>query len=151
MTAAGENLMLRIAFLAGALAVAGTPALAQSQTDMQKLDDEWAAAFNKGDARAVAALYAPDAVVLPDRAATARGRPAIQALVKKLTGTFQNDLKINFVDVKPLGPDFAREITSYSITLKTQPPQQDTGKSVAVLRKAGDKWLIVTHLWNSNK
>jgi ketosteroid isomerase-like protein len=32
-----------------------------------KLNDEWAAAFNKGDAGAVAALYTADAYVLPAR------------------------------------------------------------------------------------
>jgi ketosteroid isomerase-like protein len=45
--------------LAVALAV---PALAQSKPEMQKLNDKWAEAFNKGDAAAVAAMYTEDAI-----------------------------------------------------------------------------------------
>src|SRR5262249_52783610 len=54
------------------------PALAQSKEAIQKLNDEWAAAFNKGDAGAVAALYTADAYVLPAGAPMVKGRADIQ-------------------------------------------------------------------------
>jgi ketosteroid isomerase-like protein len=38
-----------------------------------KLNDEWAAAFNKSDAGAVAALYTADANALPARAPNGEG------------------------------------------------------------------------------
>ena len=46
---------------------------------IEKLNDVWTAAFNKGDAAAVAALYTEDAYVLPPGSAMVKGRPAIEA------------------------------------------------------------------------
>lgn len=71
--------MSRIAVIAGVLVVAATPAFAQSKALIQKLDDAWTAAFNKGDGAAVAAMYTPDATVLPPGAAMVHGRKAIAA------------------------------------------------------------------------
>lgn len=39
---------------------------------------QWTAAFNRGDAAAVAALYTPDAIVMPPDSDMIRGRQAIQ-------------------------------------------------------------------------
>jgi uncharacterized protein (TIGR02246 family) len=144
--------MPRIGILALCLGVlfAG-PALAQDKAAMQKGDDRWAEAFNKGDAAAIAAMYTADAYVLPDHAEMAHGRAAIEAVIKKLMGNYQNDIKITAVDVMPLGPNAAREVGTYSITIKSQPPQQDSGKYATVLRKVGAKWLIATDIWNTNK
>ena len=144
--------MLRTAILAlFCLGLTAVPALAQDTAALQKIDDAWAAAYNKGDAKAIAAMYAPDAYVLPDHAAMAHGRAAIQAMLKKLMGNYQNDLKITAVDAKPLGPGIVREIASYEITVKSQPPQHDVGKATAVLRQVGGKWLIQTDILNSDK
>jgi ketosteroid isomerase-like protein len=38
---------------------------AANATSTEKLNDQWMAAFNKGDAAAVAAMYTIDAYVLP--------------------------------------------------------------------------------------
>jgi hypothetical protein len=48
--------MWRIVVIIGCLSV-GSPALAQNRATIEKLNDAWTAAFNKGDAAAVAALY----------------------------------------------------------------------------------------------
>ena len=56
-----SQIVIRVACL---MLLAG-PAAAQSKTNIQKLDDQWSEAFNKGDARAVAAMYTQDAYMLP--------------------------------------------------------------------------------------
>ena len=43
------------------LMLTAMPALAQTKATMQKLNDRWAEAFNKGDAAAAAAMYTEDA------------------------------------------------------------------------------------------
>ena len=48
--------MRRTAILAVCLALWAVPALAQSKADIQKLNDQFVAAFNKGDSAAVAAI-----------------------------------------------------------------------------------------------
>src|SRR5262249_53876583 len=55
----------RLALAAAVMMILAGPALAQSKEAIQKLNDEWAAAFNTGDAGAVVALYTADAYVLP--------------------------------------------------------------------------------------
>src|SRR6266851_654997 len=66
--------------LAACLGLFASPALAQSKAEIQQLNDQWAAAFTKGDAAAVAAMYTEDAYVLPAGAAMVKGRAATEAL-----------------------------------------------------------------------
>jgi uncharacterized protein (TIGR02246 family) len=70
--------MLRMTLFGACLSIS-TAALAQDKTTIEKLNDAWTAAFNKGDARAVAAMYAEDAYVLPPGSDIVKGRAAIEA------------------------------------------------------------------------
>src|SRR5436305_2495505 len=99
--------MRRIAILALCLGLLSAPVLAQSKAAIQKLNDQWAAAFNKGDAAAVAAMYTSDAYLLPAGAPMAKGRAEIQ---KVLAGAVQQigEIKITTLDIKPLGGNAAR-------------------------------------------
>ena len=66
-----------ILLLAGILAVGPVAARAQSVPRwLQDKEKNWLAAFNAGDAKALANLYAPDAAVLIP-AQSVRGRPSI--------------------------------------------------------------------------
>jgi uncharacterized protein (TIGR02246 family) len=142
--------MVRKIALAACLVLCAAPAMAQSVAEIQKLDDAWAAAFNKGDAKAVAAMYAEDAHLLPDKGEMVHGRPAIEAFLKGATQQI-GDFTLKAGDVLPLGPDAAREIGTFTFKTKSQPPQNASGKYVVVWRKIGGKWLLATDIWNSNK
>lgn len=143
--------MPRIAAMTACLVfcIAGA-ARAQSVAAIQSLNDKWDAAFNKGDAAAVAAMYAEDAYVLPAGAEMAKGRAAIQNF---WTGAMQQlgDAKLTTVDVLRLGPTAAREIGTFSFRTKGADPQEVTGKYAVVWRKIGGKWLLATDIWNMNK
>ena len=145
--------MFRIAVLAGCVVFTAFPALAQSKAELQKEVDAWAAAFNKGDAAAIAAMYTTDADLLPDHSDLAHGRAAIETAIKKMveSGTYQNDLKLTVENVRPLGPNVASGIGTYTITPKNQPSQPEVGKFVSVVRKLGGKWLLQIDTWNTNK
>jgi len=142
--------MTRIAVFLVCLVLSATSALAQAKTSIQKLNQEWCAAFNKGDAKALAAMYAPDAYVLPAGAEMAKGHGAIEAFwrgaVKQL-----GDAKLTTVDIQSLGPGAAREIGTFSFKTKAQPPEPVTGKYVVVWRKMGGQWQLATDIWNMNK
>lgn len=142
--------MVRKIALAACLVVCAAPAMAQSVADIQKLDDAWAAAFNKGDAKAAAAMYAEDAYVLPNMGEMVHGRAAIEAFFKDATQQI-SDIALKAVDVQPLGPDAAREIGTFTLKTKDQPPQNVSGKYAVVWRKIGGQWLLATDIWNSNK
>lgn len=142
--------MSRIAVLAGVLVVAATPAFAQSKPLIQKLDDAWTAAFNKGDGAAVAAMYTPDATVLPPGAAMVHGRKAIAAFWSGAARQL-GDMTLKAVNVRPLSPTAAREIGLFTAKTKGADPQQIDGKYVVVWRKAGGRWRLFTDIWNTNK
>jgi uncharacterized protein (TIGR02246 family) len=131
----------------GALAGA---AGAQDKATIEQLNEKFVAAFNKGDAAAVAAMYTEDAVVLPPGADMVRGRENIRAFWAKTAEQIQ-DIKLTTVDVKPLGPDAAREIGTFSLKTKGQQPQEVSGKYVVVWQKAGADWKLATDIWNGNK
>jgi len=142
--------MWRIALFAGCLILVGAPASAQDKATIVKLNDAWAAAFNKGDASAVAAMYTEDAFVLPPGAEMVKGRAAIEAFWRQAAQQM-GDAKLTTVDVLPLGPRAAREIGTVSLKSKSQPPQEITAKYAVVWRKVGGKWKLATDIWNTSK
>ena len=127
-----------------------TPALAQTTAQIQKLNDQWMAAFNKGDAAAVAAMYTIDAYVLPDGREMVKGRPAIEALWKQQMAGATVE-KITTLDVKPLGGNAAREIGTATMKTKAQPPQDVVIKYAVVWQKEGGQWKLLQDIWNMNK
>src|ERR1700686_631011 len=139
--------MRRIGMAAVCLVLAAGPALAQSKAAIQKLNDEWAAAFNKGDAAAVAAMYTTDAYVLPAGAEMVNGRAGIEGFWR---GAMQqlNDVKITTLDVKPLGGNAVREIGTATFKTKTQPPQDSALKYAVVWQKEGGRWKLLQDIWN---
>jgi uncharacterized protein (TIGR02246 family) len=141
--------MWRIVMIICCLSV-GSPALAQNKATIEKLNDVWTAAFNKGDAAAVAALYTEDAYVLPPGSAMVKGRAAIEAFWRQAAQQM-SDAKLTTVDVLPLGRSAAREIGTVALKTKSQPPQEVVGKYVVVWRKIGRDWKLATDIWNTDK
>jgi uncharacterized protein (TIGR02246 family) len=141
--------MWRIVMIIGCLSV-GSPALAQNKATIEKLNDVWTAAFNKGDTAAVAALYTEDAYVLPPGSAMVKGRAAIEAFWRQAAQQM-SDAKLTTIDVLPLGRSAAREIGTVTLKTKSQPPQEVVGKYVVVWRKIGRDWKLATDIWNTDK
>jgi uncharacterized protein (TIGR02246 family) len=135
---------------AAAVSVFAQDAFAQDKATIERLNDKFAQAFNKGDAAAVASMYTQDAVVLPPGAEMAKGRSAIQAFWKKSAEQI-GDLKLTALEVKPLGKDAAREIGTFTLKTKAQPPQEVAGKYVVVWHKVGRGWKLGTDIWNANE
>jgi uncharacterized protein (TIGR02246 family) len=141
--------MWRIVMIIGCLSL-GSPALAQNKATIEKLNDVWTAAFNKGDAASVAALYTEDAHVLPPGSAMVKGRAAIEAFWRQAAQQM-TDAKLATIDVLPLGRSAAREIGTVTLKTKSQPPQEVVGKYVVVWRKVGRDWKLATDIWNADK
>jgi uncharacterized protein (TIGR02246 family) len=127
-----------------------TPVIGQDKATIEKLNDAFVAAFNKGDFAAVAALYTEDATVLPPGGTMIKGRSGIQAFWTQ-AGQSIGDVKLTAVDVKPLGPEAAREIGTFSLMTKGAQSQQVVGKYVVVWQKVGSDWKLATDIWNTDK
>jgi uncharacterized protein (TIGR02246 family) len=142
--------MIRLPMVLGWLVFAAAPVLAQDRTTIEKLNETWTAAFNKGDAAAVAAMYIEDAYVLPPGAEMVKGRAGIEAFWREATQQM-GDAKLTTVDLLPLGPGAAREIGTVSLKTKNQASQEIAGKYVVVWLKVGADWKLAADIWNSNK
>ncbi|WP_201838116.1 YybH family protein [Microvirga zambiensis] len=142
---------MRVQVIASAICLClSAPAMAQDKATIQSLSDQFAKAFNAGDAAGVAALYTEDAVILPPGGEMMKGRSAIQAFWKGAAEQL-GDGTLTTVDVKPLGNDTAREIGTFSFRSKGAQPQEVTGKYVVVWEKVGSDWKLATDIWNTNK
>jgi uncharacterized protein (TIGR02246 family) len=142
--------MRRITNLVICLVLINGSAMAQQKPSIQKINEEWMAAFNKGDAAGVAALYSEDAYILPNGAEMAKGRRAIETYFKNSVRQL-GDAKLKTVDLQSLGPGSAREVGTFNFKTKGDSPQEVVGKYVAVWRKMGGQWKLITDIWNMNK
>lgn len=110
------------------------------------------AAFNKGDAAGVAAIYAVDAKLLPPNGAMVEGRPNIQAFWAGAAKAGLKLVSLTSIDVTTAG-NLAIETGKYVAT----PPAAggstttDEGKYVVVWQREGSGWVIVRDIWNSDK
>jgi uncharacterized protein (TIGR02246 family) len=139
-----------IILLAGLMLLLAAPALAQSKAEMQKLNNQWADAFNKGDAAAISAMYTADAYLLPAGAEMVKGRAAIEGFWRQSMQQL-GDIKCMTIDVKPLGSSAAREIGTCSFRTKGQSPQESSLKYAVVWQKEGGRWKLLQDIWNSDK
>ena len=142
--------MRGVAILAVCCGLSATPALAQSKAFIQKLNNEWAAAFNKGDAGAVADMYTDDAYVLPPGSDMLTGRTAIEDFWRQEIQHIGN-VKMTTIEVKKLGPTAVREIGTASFTTKAQPPHEGELQYAVVWEKQGGHWKLLQDIWNVTK
>src|SRR5215203_2482247 len=141
---------MRLTTLAAISVLLAGPAVAQDKATIEKLNDAFEAAFNKGDFAALANLYTEDAYLLPPGSAMAKGRSNVQAFWTK-AGESVGDLKLTTVDVKPLGSDAAREVGTFSLMTKGQQRETVSGKYVVVWQKVGSDWKLAADIWNADK
>jgi len=142
--------MRRVALLAVCLGLLSVPAFAQTKDMIQKADDQWAAAFNRGDAKAVAEMYTKDAYVLPAGAAMLHDAAAIEKFWKDQMADAQ-DVKCTALDVKPLGGNAAREVGTCSFVTKKPPLKEVNLKYAVVWQKEAGKWKLLQDIWNMDQ
>jgi uncharacterized protein (TIGR02246 family) len=111
----------------------------------------WGTAYNGGDAKAVAALYAEDALLLPPGASGVKGRAAIEAFfIKNIAGSkaagvaFVLDPNTNV----GVSGNMGWESGTYKATVKGA--VVETGKFLSVSRKKNGKWLYIRDTWNAD-
>jgi uncharacterized protein (TIGR02246 family) len=113
----------------------------------------WAAAANRGDAAAVAAMYTENATMLPPGADMQKGRAAIEKTVGSIGHSGVRNFTLTTLDVEQLGPNAAREIGEFSLDAPgpKKKPVKVYGKYATVWKQVGGKWLLDVDIWNMNK
>ncbi len=145
-----------IARLAGALmlaaAMAPFGAAADDSATIRAGTEMWVKLFNAGNAGAIVALYADDAVLMPPGAPSARGQAAIKAhLAKELAGANSGGVVFALGTENEVGVsgDFAWHSGNYLVKNKAG-ATVDNGKYLEAWRKTNGKWRIVRDIWNSD-
>ncbi len=139
---------MKLIWTAAAIVFVALPAMAQSvKTSIDQANQTFSAAFAKGDAASLAALYTEQATILPPGAPMMKGRKNIEAFWKEAMTTLKN-LKLKAVDVESLGTTTAREIGTFTADAG---PQQVVGKYVVIWKKSGKSWHLATDIWNTDK
>jgi uncharacterized protein (TIGR02246 family) len=130
--------------LTAALATAAPPksAAAPAQTDAIRASaDDFTAAFNKGDAKAVAALWTPDGLETDEQGTTFKGRPAIEGEYAKLFKAHPDArIQIEVHSVEFPAPSVAVEDGVTTVTVSGAPPSSSRYTVVHVIQDG--KWLM---------
>ena len=132
------------------LAYAASPAIAD-EVAIRAQTTSWGKAYNGGDAKAVAALYAEDALLLPPGASGVRGRAAILQYFTKDIADSKAAGAVFALDPKTdvgVSGNMGWESGMYKVTVKGA--VVETGKFLSVSRKKDGKWLYIRDTWNAD-
>jgi uncharacterized protein (TIGR02246 family) len=120
--------------------------------EIEQHNRDMSAAFNRGDAAAVAALYAEDAKVLPPGGAMVTGRQAIRQFWQGVRDMGVHEVTLRTEEVATSG-DLAYEIGTATLTMQPagSAATMDSVKYVVVWkRRAGGPWQLAVDIWNSD-
>jgi uncharacterized protein (TIGR02246 family) len=126
-------------------------AFADVKTDVDASNADFAAAFNRGDAAAVAAHYTEDAQLLPPNEMTVSGRSNIEAYWKGGVGMGLSALVLTAGEVTSEG-NLAYEVGEFSIDVPGSDGKKSPakGKYVVVWKNVDGKWYMHRDMWNDN-
>ena len=143
--------LLRVASIVPCV-IAFTAFAADGAARIRAGTESWVKSFNSGNAGAVVALYAEDAVLMPPNALPARGSAAIKEAIAKDIAESKK-AGVAFVlgtnDEVGISGDMAWHSGAYFVMDKANKPV-DTGKYLEVWERKGGKWRVTRDIWNSN-
>jgi uncharacterized protein (TIGR02246 family) len=130
-------------------AAAARQAAAGAEKELRAQAELFAAGWNHGDAKAMAALFAVDADLINPFAAAAKGRAGIEKFFAAELGTLTKGTTFTIKDFSPrlLHPGLAVEDMDVEIaggTLAPDPAKPLKNHAFLVVKKQGGKWLAVS-------
>ena len=134
------------------LALAASAQARDIKAEIDARNTKFAAAFNKGDAAAVAQFYTERATALPPGAPMAKGRAAIQGFWQGAVQAGYKNISLKALQVDQFG-EAAREIGQFGLDAPN-PEKQVThveSKYVVLWRRVRGDWKLDTDIWNTNQ
>jgi len=121
------------------------------KSEIQILEDRYAAGENAKDVDAIMTYYADDAQSLPDDEPTVVGKDAIRARLAQNLAKDTSGNTIKFM-VQELfaGGDYVVEIGS-SVTTDPAGNQVSSGKYMTLFKKEGESYVAIRDIWNGDK
>ena len=134
-------IVLALLFLLAAADAAPAPAAVTLPPDLARVLHDYESAWQKSDAKALAALFTEDGFVLAGGQPPVRGREGIEAAYAGKGGPLALQA-LHFATEGNVG----YIIGGYA----TKAGEPDIGKFTLTLRKSGERWLIVSDMDNPN-
>lgn len=129
------------------------PLTAADQAAIRATDTAFATAAGAGDATGVAAVYLPDARLMPPNAPTITGRDGIQRFWGGLFGAYRVRITVTAEEIEGSGElAYARGRYTLELTPKAGgPPAKDEGKFLEILRRKPDgSWGYAVDMYSSD-
>lgn len=119
-------------------------------SQIRGLTQDFVTSFNTGNYDQVAAMFAPDGVLMAPNHEPSHGPKATERLLRQLADPGFEDLRLETLRVESSG-DMAMEVGRYSVAMHQSngTTVAERGKYLKVWRRLGT-WLIVADCWNSN-
>lgn len=136
-------------FAVALLLLASPGASAQSASGFHPTGAEFAKAYNAGDADAIVAMYADDAVLMPPGKPAMTGKAALHDFaVADTTALRQAGMTL---EIDPGMSGSAGDLGWHSGAFRIKAGDgsvADTGKYVEVWERRQGRWLIIRDIWN---
>jgi ketosteroid isomerase-like protein len=148
----GKPVMRSLALAIPVLLFTATAHARDLKTEIDMANQKFGAAYDKGDAAAIARLYTPQATIFPPGADMATGRDDIQ---KVWAGAIQSGLKftgLQTILVEQYG-NAAREIGRFTAESPNAQKQMTklVGKYVVIWKRLNGTWMLDSDIWNLNQ
>jgi uncharacterized protein (TIGR02246 family) len=129
--------------------LATSPDMGAIKTEIQAIENAFAAGMDAGDADAVVAYYGDDALSLDNNGPMLSGKEAIKAgIVKNIAESGKNKTSFEVVDVKASG-DLVVEVGK-STTVDSTGAVIRTGKYLSVFEKRDGKYVCIRDAYNDD-
>jgi uncharacterized protein (TIGR02246 family) len=140
-----------IAVISAALALCLSSAATASdlRESIQAVNEEFGAAYRRGDARAVAAMYTQGGQLYPPNENIVAGREAIEKFWKAAMDSGVKGVELKTTEVEGLGNSVV-EAGIYTLYAKDG-ATLDRGKYLVVWKRVGGRWKLHRDCWNSNE
>ena len=124
---------------------------AADQDKIKAVIQQLTEAFNAKDAAKAAALYTPEAVVMPPNKTLSRGRDFVEQYYTSRFGEGATDLALQPNEIKGSGT-LAVAMGDYRLTLAPAqgPKRRDRGKFVWIFRELNNTWMIDGIIFSSD-
>jgi len=147
IVSSGAALLFIVAADARAVQTAPRAAARGQTTDVAQVSERWAKEWGAKNLAAVIALYADDPVFLPATGTRVTGRAAIRNLFEQALATNTSNLHVRSKVTEQSG-DLAYDSGEYEETMTSAGvTRSGQGNYLVVLRRNGNQWLIVEHMW----
>jgi uncharacterized protein (TIGR02246 family) len=121
---------------------------ANARAAIEAANQQFTAAFAKGDAVALAGMYTTDAIAFPPNSDVAKGRVAIQMIWGSAIAGGIKGVTLTTTEVEAHG-DSAHEVGNYEMKVDGG-KVVDRGKYIVIWKREQGQWRLHRDIWNTS-